>query len=71
MTNTCKPVIRAYDFGPKMGGVGMGGAGAGAGGTGGAGGALGTGRPGLTGGSRLSPIAARLAVAATWSIQRV
>jgi hypothetical protein len=64
MTNTCKPVIRAYNFGPKMGGVGVGVGGTGTGtggvgtggaggvGTGGAGGALGTGRPGLTGGSR-------------------
>jgi hypothetical protein len=50
MTNTCKSVICAYNFGPKMGGVGVGTGGGGAGDTGGAGGALGTGRLGLTGG---------------------
>ena len=49
MTNRCKSAIRAYNFGPKMGGTGTGGVG-----TGGGGGALGTGRPGLTGGSTLS-----------------
>jgi hypothetical protein len=41
MANTCKSVIRAYDFGPKMGGVG----GAGTIGAGGAGG-VGTGGTG-------------------------
>jgi hypothetical protein len=55
MTNTCKSVTRAYNFGPKMGGVGAGGAGgvgaggAGGVGAGGTGGALGTGGAGGVG----------------------
>ena len=52
MTNNRNSPIRAYNFGPKMGGV----AGTGGVGTGGTGGGSGTGRPVLTGGFRLRTI---------------